>query len=44
MRDKFELLSGPVISGQRQQEIMTAIDSLDQMDDVRQLATLLSTE
>ena len=34
----------PVISSQRQQEIMSAIDSLEQMDDVRQLATLLSTE
>jgi 2-methylcitrate dehydratase PrpD len=44
MRTKFNLLSAPVISSQRQQEIMSAIDSLDQMDDVRQLATLLSTE
>ena len=44
MRDKFNLLSAPVISGQRQQEIMTAIDNLEQLDDVRQLASLLSTE
>ena len=44
MRDKFNLLSAPVINSQRQQEIIAAIDSLDQMDDVRQLASLLSTE
>ena len=44
MRDKFNLLSAPVISSQRQQEIIAAIDSLDQLDDVRQFASLLSTE
>jgi len=44
MRTKFNLLSASVISSQRQQEIMSAIDSLDQLDDVRQLASLLSTE
>ena len=44
MREKFNKLSAPVISNQRQQEIMAAIDSLDQMDDVRKLASLLSTE
>jgi 2-methylcitrate dehydratase PrpD len=44
MRDKFNLLSAPVISGRRQQEIIAAVDSLEQMDDVRQLASLLSTE
>ncbi len=44
MREKFNTLSAPVISGKRQQEIIAAIDSLDQLDDVRQLATLLSTE
>ena len=44
MRSKFNLLSAPVISSQRQQEIISAIDSLEQMDDVRQLASLLSTE
>ena len=44
MRDKFNTLSAPVIGSQRRQEIMESIDSLDQLDDVRQLATLLSTE
>ena len=44
MRTKFNLLSAPVISSQRQKEIISAIDSLEQMDDVRQLASLLSTE
>ena len=44
MREKFNKLSAPVISNERQQEIMAAIDSLDQMDDVRKLASLLSTE
>ena len=44
MRTKFNLLSAPVISSQRQNEIISAIDSLEQMDDVRQLASLLSTE
>ena len=44
MRTKFKLLSAPIISNQRQKEIISAIDSLEQMDDVRQLASLLSTE
>jgi 2-methylcitrate dehydratase PrpD len=44
MRTKFKLLSAPMISNQRQKEIISAIDSLEQMDDVRQLASLLSTE
>ena len=44
MRDKFNLLSKPVISSERQREIIDAIDSLDQLDDVRQFASLLSTE
>ncbi len=44
MRDKFNTLSAPVISSQRRQEIIAAVDSLEQMDDVRQLASLLSTE
>ncbi len=44
MQNKFKLLSAPVISNQRQQEIMAAVDSLEQLDDVRQLASLLSTE
>ncbi len=44
MQNKFKLLSAPVISNQRQQEIMATVDSLEQLDDVRQLASLLSTE
>ncbi|MCH7738480.1 MAG: MmgE/PrpD family protein, partial [Chloroflexi bacterium] len=44
MRTKFNVLSAPVISSQRQQEIMSTIDSLEQLDDVRHLASLLSTE
>ena len=44
MRTKFNLLSAPVISSQRQEEIISAIDSLEQMKDVRQLASFLSTE
>ena len=44
MREKFVLLSEPVISAERQQEIMAAVDSLEEMSDVRQLAALLSTE
>ena len=44
MREKFTLLSSPVISAERQREIIAAVESLDQMSDVRQLATLLSTE
>ena len=44
IQNKFKLLSAPVISYQRQQEIMAVVDSLEQLDDVRQLASLLSTE
>ena len=44
MKEKFLVLTGPVISSERQQEIITAIESLDEMEDVRQLAALLSTE
>ena len=44
MRKKFNLLSAPVISGRRRQEIVAAVNSLEEMDDVRQLASLLSTE
>ena len=41
MRDKFEELTAPVISGNRQDQIISAIDYLDEMDDVRELAELL---
>ena len=44
MRDKFNLLSTPVISSRRQQEIIAIVESLDQLDDIRQFASLLSTE
>ncbi|MDA1127638.1 MAG: MmgE/PrpD family protein [Chloroflexi bacterium] len=44
MKEKFHLLSSPVISSDRQKEIIAAVESLDQMSDVRQLAALLSTE
>ena len=44
MKEKFLQLSAPVISAERQQEIITAVENLDQMSDVRQFAALLSTE
>ena len=44
MKEKFLALTSPVITNKRQQEIITAIESLDEMEDVRQLAALLSTE
>ncbi len=44
MKEKFLLLSSPVISPDRQREIIAAVDSLDQMSDVKQFAALLSTE
>ena len=44
MKQKFVQLSSPVITPERQQEIIAAVESLDQMSDVRQLAALLSTE
>jgi len=44
MKEKFIMLSSPVITPERQQEIIAAVESLDQISDVRQLAALLSTE
>ena len=44
MKEKFYLLSSPVIDPKRQREIIGAVESLDQMNDVRRLAALLSTE
>ena len=44
MKEKFVVLTSPVISAERQQEILAAIESLDEMEDVRELAALLSTE
>ncbi|MDA0264021.1 MAG: MmgE/PrpD family protein [Chloroflexi bacterium] len=44
MKDKFRLLSASVISPERQAEIITAVESLDQVSDIRQFAALLTTE
>ena len=44
MKEKFTVLTAPVISPERQQQIIAAIESLDEMADVRELAALLSTE
>ena len=44
MKEKFYLLSSPVIDPKRQREIIGAVESLDQMSNVRRLAALLSTE
>ena len=41
MKDKFENLTTPVISRDRQEQIMAAIEALDEMDDMRNLAELL---
>ena len=43
MKQKFYDLSTPVISQQRQSEIIESIESLEALDDVRVLASLLST-
>ena len=44
MKDKFRVLSEPVIDQERQEQIIDAVENLDRIDDVRQLAALLSTE
>ena len=44
MRDKFMNLSALVISRKRQQEIIAAVESLQDMRDVRELADLLAVE
>ena len=41
MKDKFEELAAHVISGNRQDQIVAAIDALDEIDDIRELAELL---
>ncbi len=43
MKQKFNDLTGPVISPERQSEIIETIEALDTLDDVRQLASLLAT-
>ena len=42
MKEKFVTLSAPVISEKRQREIMAAVESLENMRDVRELAALLA--
>jgi 2-methylcitrate dehydratase PrpD len=44
MKDKFRVLSTPVVGPERQQQIIDAVEDLEHIDDVRQLAALLSTE
>ena len=44
MKEKFAVLTTSVISPERQQRIVAAIESLDEMEDMRELAALLSTE
>lgn len=44
MRDKFRVLTAPVISEPRQQQIIAAIETLDQLDDIRHLGALLAAE
>ena len=44
MKEKFTMLSAPVIGTVRQREIIAAIESLDAMEDVREFAALLSTD
>ena len=44
MRQKFADLSAPVISTSRQERIMDAVDNLEEMRDVRELAELLAAE
>ena len=42
MKQKFTHLSSPVITGQRQTEIISKIESLESMTDMRDLAALLA--
>ena len=44
MKGKFVDLSAPVISPERQREVIAAVEALEDMRDVRELATLLATE
>jgi 2-methylcitrate dehydratase PrpD len=44
MKDKFITLSAPVISQGRQREIIAAVEALQDMRDVRDLAALLATD
>lgn len=44
MKRKFVELSEPVISPERQRQVIAAVEALEGMRDVRELATLLATE
>ena len=44
MKEKFVDLSSPVISKERQREVIAAVEGLQDMRDVRELATLLAVE
>ena len=44
MKDKFTNLSAPVVSPEHQEQIISAIEGLDDMADVRGLAELLTAE
>jgi len=44
MKEKFTNLSSPVISEDRQKEIIAAVEALEGLADVRELAALLSTD
>ena len=44
MKDKFRNLSSVVISEQRQNQVIAAIESLDSMSDMRELGALLASE
>ena len=44
MKDKFASLTAPVISQKRQEQIISAIEGLDDIADVRDLAELLAAE
>ncbi len=43
MKQKFTLLSSPVIPEQRQAEVISKIESLESMSDMRDVAALLAT-
>ena len=44
MKEKFVSISSPVISAKRQSEIIAKIESLEEMADMKELATLLAAE
>ena len=42
MKEKFHLLAGPVVSPSSQRQIIDAIESLEEMTDLRELGALLA--